>query len=347
MNVPPRSTRSAAGRWPRRARLLLRRARLVPLVLAASCDGSDGAAPPPGPAAEGMVWIPGGTFRMGASELADEQPVHEVALRGFWLDRTEVTNAEFARFVAATAYATVAERKPSAADFPGAAPEELVPGSLVFSPPSAPVALDDARRWWRWVPGACWRHPEGPGSDLRGRDDHPVVHVAHADARAYAQWAGKRLPTEAEWEYAARGGLRDQVYCWGGEQVPGKKWHANIWQGDFPVENTLADGFRGTAPVGSFPANGYGLFDMSGNVWEWCADWYRPDYYRVSPAHDPPGPDDSFDPHEPGMAKRVQRGGSFLCSDVYCRGYRPAARMKTSPDTGLSHSGFRCARSAP
>ena len=302
-------------------------------------------APPPGDAPEGMVWIPGGTFAMGAADgHYDEQPVHDVTLTGFWIDAHEVTNAQFAAFVEATGYVTIAERKPSAADFPGGLSEDLAPGALIFAPPPQAVGLDDYAQWWEWRDGACWRHPTGPGSDLDGLDRHPVVHVAYDDAVAYAAWAGKRLPTEAEWEYAARGGLAGRRYTWGDEQTPGEVWQANIWQGRFPVRNSGADGFIATAPVGSFPKNGYGLSDMSGNVWEWVADWYRPSYYERSPARDPKGPDDSFDPHEPGMPKRVLRGGSFLCSDEYCTGYRPSARMKSSPDTGLSHTGFRCVR---
>lgn len=318
---------------------------LVAGAMVAACGGDTAGAVAAAEAPPGMVWIPAGTFLMGSDDgAADEQPVHEVELDGFWMDVHEVTNAQFRAFTDATGYVTVAERKPSAADFPGAAPDELVPGSLVFRAPPGEVGLDDFAQWWVWVEGANWRHPEGAGSDLDGRDDHPVVHVAYEDAMAYARWAGKRLPTEAEWEYAARGGRTGARYCWGDEKVPGGVWQANIWQGRFPVRNTAADGFAGTAPAGTFPANGYGLHDMSGNVWEWCADHYRPDYYRSSPRRNPPGPASSFDPAEPGVAKRVLRGGSFLCSDRYCTGYRPSARMKTSPDTGLSHTGFRCVK---
>jgi formylglycine-generating enzyme required for sulfatase activity len=294
----------------------------------------------------GMVWIPGGTFWMGSEDgQPDELPAHQVTVDGFWMDKTEVTNEEFEKFVRATGYVTIAEQKPDAKDFPDAKPELLVPGSAVFSPPAEEAPLTDASGWWRYVPGANWRHPEGPQSSIEGREKHPVAHVAWHDAVAYAKWAGKRLPTEAEWEYASRGGLDRQRYVWGNEQTPNGKWQANIWQGRFPKENTAADGFKGTAPVASFPPNGYGLYDMAGNVWEWCADWYRPDYYARSPAKNPPGPEDSFDPGEPGAKKRVQRGGSYLCSDVYCSGYRPSARMKCTPDTGLSHTGFRCVKS--
>ena len=295
----------------------------------------------------GMVWIPGGKFWMGSDEgQEDERPLHEVTVDGFWIDRTEVTNEQFARFVEATGYITIAERPPSAKDYPGVPPERLVAGSVVFAPPPDVVSFENPYIWWEYRAGANWRHPEGPGSDLKGRENHPVVHICWEDAQAYARWAGKRLPTEAEWEYAARGGLDREPFCWGNDQVPQGKWRANIWQGRFPNENTLNDGFRTTSPAGSYAANGYGLHDMSGNVWEWCQDWYLPDYYASAPAKNPPGPNSSFDPNEPGVAKRVQRGGSFLCSDLYCVGYRPSARMKASPDTGLSHSGFRCVRSS-
>jgi formylglycine-generating enzyme len=297
---------------------------------------------------EGMVWIPSGEFQMGDPDalFPDAQPIHKVYVDGFWMDGTEVTNAQFGRFVEATGYVTLAERQPDPKEFRDVPPEKLVPGSIVFTPPDKEVSLDQPLSWWRYIPGANWRHPEGPDSDLEGRENHPVVHVCWYDAQAYAKWAGKRLATEAEWEYAARGGLEQKRYCWGDELLPGGKWQANIWQGDFPRVNTKEDGFERTAPVASFPPNGYGLCDMSGNVWEWCADWYRPDYYASSSTRNPPGPDSTYDPNEPNLPKRVQRGGSFLCSDVYCVRYRPGARGKGEPGSAASHIGFRCVRSA-
>jgi formylglycine-generating enzyme required for sulfatase activity len=295
-----------------------------------------------------MMWIPSGTFLMGSdSGRPDEAPVHPVTLNGFWMDKTEVTNEEFQKFVEATGYVTVAERKPDVKEFPGAAPEALVPGSVVFSPPDEDPGLANHFAWWKYLPGANWRQPEGPGSTIDGREKHPVTHVAWEDAKAYAKWAGKRLPTEAEWEYAGRGGLNQEPYVWGKVKTPHDKQMANLWQGKFPMENTAADGFKATAPVASFAPNGYGLYDMAGNVWEWCADWYRPDAYERNEPLNPKGPTDSFDPNEPGTMKRVIRGGSYLCSDLYCIGYRPSARMKSAPDTGLSHTGFRCVKDGP
>jgi formylglycine-generating enzyme required for sulfatase activity len=293
-----------------------------------------------------MVWIEGGSFWMGSEDgQPDERPVHQVTVDGFWMDRTEVTNEQFERFVRATGYVTVAERRPNRADFPDVPEEKLVAGSVVFTPSSEIRSLENHYAWWSYVPGANWRHPEGPHSTIAGREKHPVVHICWFDAKAYADWAGKRLPTEAEWEYASRGGLERQPYVWGQEKIPGGQWRANIWQGPFPNDNTLNDGFRTTAPVATFAANGFGLYDMAGNVWEWCHDWYLPDYYAERTTRNPPGPSESFDPNEPGVWKRVQRGGSYLCSEVYCIGYRPSARMKASPDTGLSYAGFRCVRS--
>jgi sulfatase modifying factor 1 len=312
----------------------------------------------------GMAWIPGGEFSMGCADprgmpyggsdpMADARPVHRVRVDGFWMDTTEVTNAQFADFVAATGYVTVAERKPAAEDFPGAPPENLVPGSIVFTPPEAAVPLRDATgaahlRWWAYVPSANWRHPLGPGSGIEGRDEDPVVHVAFEDAEAFAAWAGKRLPTEAEWECAARGGLAGAPYPWGSEFLPDGRWMVNTWQGRFPVENTALDGYPGIAPVGNYPANAYGLHDMSGNVWEWCADWYRPDTHARGDdgvVVNPRGPDDSFDPQEPGVPKRVQRGGSFLCSDQYCSRYIIGTRGKGEVSSGTNHLGFRCVKS--
>lgn len=305
--------------------------------------------PPPEPMKE--VWVPGGEFIMGDEEFVDAQPRHKVHVDGFWMDQTEVTNEQFAEFVRQTGYATIAERTPRPEDFPPWVLENLkgplVAGSAVFNPAKCPPGqicrtCDD---WWEYRAGANWRHPEGPDSDLRGLAKHPVVHVAWEDATAYARWAGKRLPTEAEWERAARGGLKGKRYYWGDELCPDGKWMANIWQGTFPIENSSDDGFVGTAPVKSFPPNKYGLYDMAGNVWEWCADWYRPDYYAVSPQNNPQGPESSIDPHGAGEPKRVQRGGSFLCSDSYCVRYRAGSRGQGEPKTGMSHTGFRCVRS--
>lgn len=309
-----------------------------------------------------MVWIPGGEFQMGSDSptaWSDEKPSHPVRVNGFWIDATEVTNRSFEQFVEVTGYRTTAERVPSAEELlknlpqgtPAPPPESLVAGSLVFTPPDQAVPLDDVRRWWTWTPGANWRHPEGPGSDLKGREDHPVVHVSWDDAQAYAQWAGKRLPTEAEWEFAARGGLDGQPYVWGSAPPSLTRPQANLWTGSFPHANTLADGFARTAPVGSFAPNGYGLYDTSGNVWEWCSDWYDRELYRNRPRTEvttnPPGPAQSRDSMRPYMSQRSQRGGSFLCNDSYCSRYRPSARHGCTPDTGMSHVGFRCVMSSP
>jgi formylglycine-generating enzyme required for sulfatase activity len=300
------------------------------------------------PRSEEMVWVPGGWFWMGDESIPDARPVRRVYVDGFWMDRTEVTNHQFARFVNATGYQTVAERQPDPRDYPNVPPHQLVPGSAVFTPPARPVPMHDPLAWWRYVPGANWRQPEGPGSSLTGRMNHPVVHICWEDAVAYATWAGKRLPTEAEWEFAARGGLDRKPFVWGDELLPGGKWQANIWQGEFPYENHVDDGYAGTAPVGSFPPNGYGLFDMAGNVWEWCADWYRPDYYATAPEKNPPGPETGVPPRYPETrSERVRRGGSFLCSDNYCRRYLPGARDKNPPDSSANHTGFRCVRSGP
>lgn len=309
---------------------------------AASSDSKKAPGKPP----EGMVWIPPGKFWMGAEDptMTDTKPVREIDVSGFWIDQTEVTNRQFAEFVKATGYKTVAEIAPKAEDYPGADPDLLVPGSVVFTPSEGPVPLDNFLQWWRWQPGADWRHPEGPDSSIENRMDHPVVHIAYNDAEAYAKWAGKRLPTEAEWEKAARGGLQRKKYVWGDELNPDGHWMSNNWQGGFPHANSKDDGFFSTAPVKSYPPNGFGLYDVSGNVWEWCSDWYRPDSYKSMASKDPKGPADSFDPQEPGIPKRVHRGGSFLCSDLYCIRYLPAARGKGALDSGANHIGFRCVK---
>jgi formylglycine-generating enzyme required for sulfatase activity len=315
-------------------------------------------APAAGP--PGTVWVPRGEFTMGTdSDLGwpDEKPAHRVRVDGFWVDEHEVTNAQFRAFVEATGHVTTAEKPPSLEEVmsqspPGTPPppkEKLVPGSLVFTPPLGRVRLDDFSQWWAWTPGADWRHPEGPGSSIDGKDDHPVVHVSWDDAAAYARWAGKRLPTQAEWEFAARGGLDGKPYAWGDGAPTDAQPRANIWQGEFPHQNTSADGFIKTSPVKSFVPNGYGLYDVAGNVWEWCADWYRRDLYRERAGRgvvvNPSGPERSEDPTRPYTPLRVQRGGSFLCNDDYCSRYRPSARHGCSPDTGMSHVGFRCAMS--
>jgi formylglycine-generating enzyme required for sulfatase activity len=300
-----------------------------------------------------MVWIPGGQFWMGTDDptMPDTRPWHRVYVDGFWMDKTLVTNVQFAAFVQSTHYVTVAEITPRQQDFPTAPKENLVAGAVVFTPPSHAVALNNEFQWWSYIKGANWRHPEGPESEIRSRMKHPVVEVAYDDAAAYCQWSDKRLPTEAEFEFASRGGLDRNTYVWGNEFMPGGRHMANTFQGHFPNDNTAEDGYKGTAPVSSFPANGYGLFDMSGNVWEWVSDWYRPDYYAIlaasgETAHNPQGPSQSFDPHEPGVPKRVHRGGSYLCTDQYCKRYITGARSKGAVDTGTNHLGFRCVRDA-
>jgi sulfatase modifying factor 1 len=307
-------------------------------------------APPPEDAPPGMVWIPGGTFWMGGNDAqtTDALPRHQVTVDGFWMDRTEVTNRQFSEFVKATGYVTVAEQRPDPNDFPTAPRDALVPGSAVFTPPHSAVALDNHLEWWSYVAGANWRHPDGPESSIQGKDDYPVVQICFHDAEVYARWAGARLPTEAEWEFAARGGLDRNLYVWGNTREPGGRPPLNNWQGRFPVQNLASDGFTRLAPVGSYPPNGFGLFDMAGNVWEWCADWYRPGYDTSTsgPADNPQGPSSSDDPFEPGVPKRVQRGGSYLCSDEYCTRYLPGARGKGEPGSAASHVGFRCVRSA-
>jgi formylglycine-generating enzyme required for sulfatase activity len=309
-----------------------------------------------------MVWIPGGEFSMGALDprgmdhgghegMPDARPIHRVYVDPYWMDATEVTNEEFARFVKATGYVTVAETRPTRAEFPDAPEANLVAGSVVFTPSSAEVPLDNHYRWWSYVAGASWRHPEGPKTDLRGREKYPVVQVAYEDVAAYARWAGKRLPTEAEWEFAARGGLAGKLYPWGDELKPGGHYAANIYEGRFPVKGSDSgeDGYVGLAPVAHYAPNGYGLYDVAGNVWEWVSDWYRPDYYAglaaQGVARNPQGPPDSFDPAEPGEKKRVHRGGSFLCTDQYCTRYMLGTRGKGEVRTGSNHLGFRCVRS--
>lgn len=314
---------------------------------------------PPGAAPAGMVWIPGGEFTMGTnSDLGwpDEKPAHRVRLDGYWIDEIEVTNAQFQAFVKTTGYVTTAEKAPQIEEIlaqlppgtPAPSKAELVAGSLVFTMTEGPVDLKDYSQWWKWTHGANWRHPEGPDSNLDGRDQHPVVQVSWHDAVAYAKWAGKRLPTEAEWELAASGGLGDKPYVWGDEPPSDTRIFANIWQGEFPYENTQADGFVRTSPVRSFKPNGYGLFDMAGNVWEWCADAYDHDAYAGRTGPDAivnPLNERSSDPRNPRSASKAQRGGSFLCNDQYCSRYRPSARHGLSPDTGMSHVGFRCVKS--
>ena len=292
-----------------------------------------------------MVWIPGGSYLRGSeSGQGDEKPVREIKISGFWLDATEVTNDQFNEFVQETGYVTVAERRPDSSQFPGVDPSLLKAGGIVFMPPGEPVSLRNHYAWWTYVAGANWRHPTGPDSDIQGKGNYPVVQMAWEDAVAYAQWAEKRLPSEAEWEYAARGGVAGNEFVWGNEVTPNDQWHANVWQGDFPNQNTVADGHYLMAPVRQYPPNSHGLYDMAGNVWEWCLDWYMPDYYAKSPSQNPPGPNQSHDPNEPGMPKKIMRGGSYLCSDLYCEGYRLWWRMKSAPDSAMSHTGFRCVR---
>jgi sulfatase modifying factor 1 len=321
----------------------------------------------------GMVLLPGGEFFMGTdSERAfpNERPAHRVTIAPFLLDIHPVTNSEFAEFVVATGYVTIAERsidweelkKQVPPGTPRPPDEMLAPGSLVFQPTKGPVDLRDMSQWWVWTSGASWRHPEGPGSSIEGRESHPVVQVAFEDAQAFARWAGKRLPTEAEWEFGARGGLVNARYPWGNEETPEGRFMVNRWTGDFPYDNDQADGFAGTSPVGSFPPNGYGLYDMGGNVWNWCSDLYRADTYALRAGDeaaccDPRGPitladeakvpGDPSPPNVPGAERRVTKGGSFLCHPAYCESYRPSARRGTPPDTGSSHVGFRCAMDAP
>ncbi len=336
--------------------------RLLFLLCIAACIASCDQAPKAADLAKvsppnGMKWIPGGEFQMGSNEgQPNEQPVHKVRVKSFWMDETEVTNAEFRKFVEATGYVTLGEKSFDPKDYPNAPPGTLDAGSLIFKKSDGPVPLTDHMQWWEFKAGSDWKHPEGPDSNIVGRDDHPVVCISWDDANAYAKWAGKRLPTEAEWEFAARGGLKNSTYAWGEDFAPEGALQANLWQGDFPQENTAEDGFDTTAPVKSYPPNGYGLYDISGNVWEYVQDWYDPDYYIRSPEFSPMGPtkEQVLDPTarirpnadpRPQLATtphKVIRGGSFLCNDCYCKGYRPSARQITDTITSTNHTGFRC-----
>lgn len=344
---------------------VFRASSMLSVLLVATCHslGADPAADHP----EGMIWVPAGEFTMGwdgAGGRPDERPAHRVHVEGFWMDETEVTNAQFREFVEATGYVTTAERgidweeikKQLPPGTPKPPADVLAPGSLVFTPPAHPVGTQNAAAWWTWTHGANWKHPEGPGSTIEGKDDHPVVHVSWDDAVAYAEWAGKRLPSEAEWEHAARYGHDEERFMWGGELSPDGVLMTNIWQGRFPDSNTEEDGFVRTAPVRTFPASELGLYDMAGNVWEWTADQFRPDHYarRVASREQgtcctvPLGPETTMDPRNPyAEDSRVQKGGSFLCHASYCESYRPSAKMASPPDTGMAHLGFRCVSDAP
>ena len=333
-----------------------------PNTSAAFKDTAPNSSTAPGTPPPGMVWIPGGEFSMGSSvesesmcgmpgTTLDALPVHRVYIDGFWMDATELTNEEFEKFVNATGYVTIAERTPTKEEFPEAPPENLVAGSSVFTPTATKVPLDNYFQWWRYEKGANWRHPEGPETNIKDREKYPVVQLAFDDVVAYARWAGKRLPTEAEWEFAARGGLSGKLYSWGDEFHPANKVMANTFQGTFPVKDTGEDGYAGLAPVGTFSPNGYGLYDIGGNVWEWVSDWYRPDYYAQLASQggvvkNPQGPDSSFDPAEPGQKKRVHRGGSFLCTDQYCTRYMVGTRGKGEVSTATNHVGVRFVKNA-
>ena len=302
-----------------------------------------------------MLFINGGKFMMGSEKFyPEEKPVHEVTVSSFWIDKYAVSNADFSEFVKQTGYITLAERPLNPADFPGVDPENLVPGSMVFKKTNAPVDLKNYFNWWAWTKGASWKHPKGPGSSIEGIENHPVVHIAFEDAEAYAKWAGKELPTEAEWEFAARGGLEGKDFTWGDEDTQLTSPMANTWQGNFPYENLNKDGYEGTSPVGSFPPNDYGLYDMAGNVWEWTSDWYVPHLDEsakpfkscCTPSVNPrvTSPEGSYDPRQPQfkIPRKVVKGGSHICAPNYCLRYRPAARQPQMIDTGMSHIGFRC-----
>jgi formylglycine-generating enzyme len=298
-----------------------------------------------------MVWVPGGIYTMGSDHhYAEETPAHRVEVDGFWIDKTPVTNAQFAHFVAETNYVTFCEIPPDPTQYPGALPEMLVAASVVFVKPQHRISLQDHFQWWQRIAGANWHHPYGPDSSIEGKQDHPVVHVSYADAEAYAEWAGKELPTEAEWERAARGGFEGEEFAWGNELTPNGKYYANTWQGEFPWHNLEEDGFEGTSPVTAFPMNGYGIYDMIGNVWEWTTDWYSPSHLankqkgggilknpRGSPQEESAAPRDRA-----RIPRKVMKGGSYLCAPNYCRRYRPAARMAQPVDTSTCHLGFRC-----
>jgi formylglycine-generating enzyme len=303
-----------------------------------------GAEDPKKDAPEGMVAIPGGTFLMGTDNgPADQRPQHEVTITGFWMDKTEVTNAQFLNFVKATGYKTVAERFPDPKKYPDAPKDKLIPFSAVFR--CCPADTNGPPLWWEFTPGADWKHPDGPRSNLEGKENYPVVHICWEDADAYCKWARKRLPTEAEWEYAARGGLREAEFVWGNQKQGEKgKWYANTFQGKFPAKDSGDDGYTSASPVAKYPPNGYGLYDMSGNAWEWCQDWYQPNYYRNSPKKDPKGPEKGIEELPGEGPSKVRRGGSFLCDDSYCRRYLPASRDKNPTDSAANHTGFRCVK---
>jgi formylglycine-generating enzyme len=318
------------------------------IVRSAPPEQSADSRPPEGKAPEGMVWIPGGSFMMGSNDKPHEMPVHRVSVKDFWMDATEVTNAQFAAFVNATGYVTTAEKVPKLEDFPPEErslipPEMLKPGANHFKKTEQPVELNNPLQWWEYKFHSNWKQPDGPKSSIAGKENYPVVCISYFDAEAYCKWAGKRLPTEAEWERAARGGAEQQKYVWGKEFRPAGKWMCNIWQGTFPVTDTAEDGFHGPAAVRSYPPNAFGLYEMAGNVWEWTQDWYSESFYTQSPADNPMNTTpDSNNPQ--GRPCRTIRGGSWLCNDCYCESYRPSGRQETTPDTSSNHAGFRCVK---